>query len=262
MTPLHKQCLLGERLSGELLLDCHAHIGRHADYIIPRNQPEELAEEMRRLNVRGAFVFQFTGVQTGEVAYGNDVIADSCCRVPRRFMGLTMVNPCFECDVMPELERCRGLGFAGVKLITSYQGYPDDGPLFEAICGFAHEHHTPILNHWWGSKLEEWLQRFPQAQFITGHWDPGRAELVRRYDNLWVCTCLPIAHESFEIGMRDLRPDRVMWGSDMSDLQFGVGLGPILLARVDEEVKRRVIGLNMLELLETCGIPAPDAWDP
>ena len=52
-----------------------------------------------------------------------------------------------------------------------------------------------------------------------------------------------------------------MWGSDMSDLQFGCGLGPILLSRVSDEVKRRVIGLNMLELLETCGIPAPPAWE-
>ncbi|NLC58512.1 MAG: hypothetical protein GX774_16900, partial [Armatimonadetes bacterium] len=82
MSPLHKQCLLGERLSGEVLLDCHAHIGRHADYVIPQGEPEELAAEMRRLNIRGAFVFQFTGAQTGEVAYGNDLIADACRRVP------------------------------------------------------------------------------------------------------------------------------------------------------------------------------------
>jgi predicted TIM-barrel fold metal-dependent hydrolase len=261
MSPLHKQCLLGERLSGEVLLDCHAHIGRHADYVIPQGEPEELAAEMRRLNIRGAFVFQFTGAQTGEVAYGNDLIADACRRVPRRFLGLAMVNPVFERDVIPELERCRALGFVGIKLISWYQGYPDDGPLLDTICAYAHEHGMPILNHSWGPKLGEWLARYPRAQFICGHWDPARAELARRHENLWICTCLPIGHESFERGLRDLRPDRVMWGSDMSDLQFGCGLGPILLSRVSDEVKRRVIGLNMLELLETCGIPAPPAWE-
>ena len=149
----------------------------------------------------------------------------------------------------------------GIKLISWYQGYPDDGPLLDTICAYAHEHGMPILNHSWGPKLGEWLARYPRAQFICGHWDPARAELARRHENLWICTCLPIGHESFERGLRDLRPDRVMWGSDMSDLQFGCGLGPILLSRVSDEVKRRVIGLNMLELLETCGIPAPPAWE-
>ncbi|MCC6444090.1 MAG: amidohydrolase family protein [Armatimonadetes bacterium] len=260
MKTLRDQCLLGARLSGEILLDCHAHIGRGADYVIPDGDPEALASEMNRLNIRGAFVFQFTGIQTGETTIGNDIVADACRRVPGRFMGMTMVNPVFERDVLPELERCFGLGFVGIKLITHYQGYPEDGPLFERILGFAHERGLPVLNHAWGPKLESWLKTFPKVQFICGHWDPGRAELVRAYENLWVCTCLPIAHESFERGMASLRPDRVMWGSDMSDLQFGCGLGPILLARVSDAIKRRVIGLNMLELLETCGIAVPDGW--
>jgi predicted TIM-barrel fold metal-dependent hydrolase len=228
--------------------------------VIPNNQPEQLAEEMRRLNVRGAFVFQFTGLQMGEAAYGNDVVADACLRVPGRFMGLAMVNPCFPRDVLPELERCRKLGFVGIKLITRYQGYPDDGPMFEDICAFAHEHRMPVLNHSWGAKLEEWLQKYPCAQFIAGHWALQLGPLVKRYENLWVCTCLPIGHESFENGMKLLRADRVMWGSDMSDLHFGAGLGPILLARVDDDLKRRVLGLNMLELLEKCKIPVPPAW--
>ncbi len=260
MIPLHRKCLLGERLTGEVLLDCHAHIGRHADYVIPDGEPEALVAEMRRLNIRGAFLFQFAGVQTGEVAYGNNLVADACRRVPGRFLGLAMVNPLFERDVLPELERCCDLGFVGIKLINRYQGYPDDGPLLDLICGFAHEHRMPILNHSWGAPLEERLRRYPNAQFITGHWDPGRASLVREYNNLWICTCLPIAHEAFERGMRDLRPDRVLWGSDMSDLNFGCGLGPILLARVSDEIKRRVLGLNMRELLQTCGIPEPPPW--
>jgi predicted TIM-barrel fold metal-dependent hydrolase len=260
MSSLRESCLLGAPLPGEVLLDCHAHVGRHADYVIPWNAPEDLAREMRRLNVRGAFVFQFTGLQTGEVTYGNDVVADACERAPGRLMGMTMVNPWFERDVLPELERCAGLGFAGIKLITAYQGYPDDGPLVDTICGFAHERGRPVLNHSWGGNLEALLQRYPRAQFITGHWDTSRASLVKQHENLWVCTCLPIGHESFEAGMRELRPDRVMWGSDMSDLHFGAGLGAILLARVPDEVKRRVIGLNMRDLLATCGIPEPPAW--
>jgi predicted TIM-barrel fold metal-dependent hydrolase len=257
---MHLKCLLGERLSDELLLDCHAHIGRHADYVIPWNRPEELAEEMRRLNIRGAFVFQFTGILSGEAAYGNDVVANACRRAPGRFMGLALVNPWFEKDVIPELERCRKMGFVGIKLITGYQGYPDDGPVLETICTFAHEHKMPILNHSWGERLEERLQKYPHARFITGHWAVNHAPLTKKHENLWVCTCLPIGHESFEAGMRVLRPDRVLWGSDMSDLHFGAGLGPILLARVPDDLKRRVIGLNMQELLQTCGIPVPPAW--
>lgn len=260
MSLLHKKCLLGERLSDELLLDCHAHVGRHADYVIPWNQPEELAEEMQRLNVRGTFIFQFTGIASGEVSYGNDVVADACRRVPGRFLGLAMVNPWFERDVLRELDRCRSMGFVGIKLITGYQGYPDDGPMFDVIASFADTHSMPVICHNWGGQLEGLLGKYPRAQFITAHWAAQTAPLVAAYQNLWVCTCLPSAHESFEAGMRVLRPDRVLWGSDMSDLEMGAGLGPILLARQSDDIKRRVIGLNMRDLLRTCGIPEPPAW--
>lgn len=261
MSAIHRKCLLGQRLTSEVLLDCHAHIGRSCDYRITDGEPEQLAAEMQRLNIRGTFAFQFTGVRTGEVEYGNDTVADAMRRVPGRLLGLCMVNLRFAKDLEPELERCRQLGFVGVKLIPHYQNYPENGPLVEAPCTFAHDNAMPILNHHWGDNLEDLLQRFPKAQFICGHFDPARAELVARYDNLWVCTCLPTGFQSFERAMRTLREDRVMWGSDMSDLSFGLGLGPIVFGRLSDEVKRKVLGLNMKELLERCNIPVPAAYE-
>ena len=122
MTPLHRKCLLGERLTGEVFLDCHAHIGRARRLRHPgwragspggRDAPFEHPRRVPLPVRRGADRRGGLRQQPGR----GRLLARA-----RRFLGLAMVNPLFERDVLPELERCRDLGFVGIKLINRYQG--------------------------------------------------------------------------------------------------------------------------------------------
>ena len=44
--------------------------------------------------------------------------------------------------------------------------------------------------------------------------------------------------------------EKILFGSDISDLPIALGLGPILHARISDEDKRKIIGGNAERLLE------------
>jgi predicted TIM-barrel fold metal-dependent hydrolase len=174
-------------------------------------------------------------------------------RFPDRFVGLTLVNLNRGREgVLAELERGRAMGLRGVKLIAHYQGQPDDHPLVEAACRWADERGQIILNHSWGSleHLQRMLRACPSACLITGHTRTDVGDLVRRHSNLFVCG-MPL-HQSrdTEEAVAKLGADRILFGSDLTDLPIPWVLGPVLFARIPGEQKRLILGGNLQRILE------------
>jgi predicted TIM-barrel fold metal-dependent hydrolase len=234
--------------------DCHGHLGgRSPSYHVPGGDLESTVREMERLGSRRACVFSFTGVSSDE-QFGNDLVADAVARYPDRFMGFALLNPHRGADEMRrELERCAALGLRGIKLIPYYQGYPEDGPLLEVACRWAHERKQIILNHSWGppANLEQLLAKYPNACFINGHTSLAYAGLMERFPNLYICSCPLVGPRACEEVVGRIGADRLLFGSDLQDLPIAWGLGPILFARLPVEQKRMILGGNLLRLLES-----------
>ena len=243
----------GERPAAMEFHDCHGHIGGLAcHYHIPGGSLEETVAEMDRLGERTVCVFSFEGVFSDEAA-GNDVVAEVVRRQPDRFVGFTLLNPHRGRDAMlRELERGAKMGLRGVKLIAHYQTYPAEGPLIDVACRWAHERRQIILNHDWGSagQIERLTAECPGACYIAGHFTTAYAEVMRRRDNLFVCSCPLIGPRDCEAGVRALGAGRLLFGSDLQDLPVSWGLGPILLARISTDEKRLVLGGNLQRILE------------
>jgi len=233
--------------------DCHGHLGgRAAHYHVPDGDLDSAVHEMDRLGVQKTCVFSFVGVVSDE-CFGNDLVADAVQRYPDRFVGFTLLNPHRGRDEMwRELERGAKLGLRGIKLIPYYQGYPQEGPMLEVPCRWAHERKQIILNHSWGAPehLEGLLERYPDACFINGHMSLAYTELMKRYPNLYICSCPLIGPRACEEAVAAFGADRLLFGSDLLDLPIAWGLGPILFARLPVESKRLILGGNLLRLLE------------
>ena len=213
---------------------------------------------MERQGVERGCVFCFTGVFSDE-QFGNDLVADAVARFPERFVGFTMLNPHRGPDEMlAELERGAARGLKGVKLIPSYQGYPEEGPNIDVACRWAHEHRQLILNHHWGgaAQVERLVSTYPDACFITGHTTTAYADVMRRYPNLYVCSCPLLGPRACEEVVAAIGADRFMFGSDLQDLPIAWGLGPILFARIPPEQKRLILGGNLRRLLATYSLQA------
>jgi predicted TIM-barrel fold metal-dependent hydrolase len=233
--------------------DCHGHLGGHScHYHLPDCNLGQIVREMDRLSVKRTCVFSFAGVHSDE-CFGNDLVAEAARKYPDRFVGFTLVNPHRGREgMLHELQRGAAMGLRGVKLIPYYQGYPEDGPLIEVPCRWAHERKQVILNHGWGSPghLEKLLAAYPDACFITGHMTLAYVELMKRFPNLYVCSCPLIAPRSCEQAVAAFGADRLLFGSDLQDLPIAWGLAPILFSRLPAASKRMILGGNIQRILE------------
>ncbi len=235
------------------LWDNHGHLGNSSNhYFTPEGHVDQLVHEMDRFHVEKVCVFSLAGVFTDEV-FGNDQTIAAINRHPDRFVGFTMLNPHRGVEFMRrELERCAELGMRGVKLIPSYQGYPEEGANIDAACEWVHEHKQIILNHYWGgaAQMERLVSTYPDACFFTGHTTLEYADLMTRHKNLYVCSCPVHQPRIVERVVESIGADRFMFGSDLTDLPMAWGFGPILFARISEAEKRLILGENLRQVLE------------
>jgi uncharacterized protein len=183
---------------------------------------------------------------------GNDLVAEAVRRYPDHFVGFTMLNPHRGREAMlAELERGAQMGLRGIKLIPYYQSYPEEGPLIDVACQWAHERRQIILNHSWGSaaQMARLLSTYPNACFITGHTTTAYAEIMREHPHLFVCSCPLLGPRACEGMVQAIGADRLLFGSDLEDLPIAWGLGPILFARLRPEDKRKILGGNLQRIL-------------
>jgi predicted TIM-barrel fold metal-dependent hydrolase len=253
---LHRAARERLDLSDLPVYDCHGHLGHSTPHHVIDESLEDIVAEMDRFGVRVCCVFCLEGVFADE-AWGNQLVADAVRRYPSRFIGFTMLNPNHgESDMLRQLQWGLDNGMQGIKLISSYHGYPAEGPLIDVACRFAHEHRQFILNHHWGSaaQIERLCATYPDACFFTGHSTLEYADVAQRVPNLYVCSCPFHAWGQTEAHVEAYGADRILFGSDLTDLPIAWGLAPILHARLPEEDKLKVLGGNLKRLMEEYGI--------
>ncbi|MBN2311182.1 MAG: amidohydrolase family protein [Candidatus Hydrogenedentes bacterium] len=242
----------GQRPADMTFLDCHGHLGGFSrNYHIPKGTLGGIVADLDRLGVEKVCAFSFTVARTDE-RYGNDIVAEAVRRYPDRFVGFTGLNPNRgREEMLAELERCAAMGLRGIKLVTSMQGYPDGGPLLDVACQWVHDHKQIVLNHAWGAPehMERLVAQYPDACFFTGHATDAYADIMKRYPNLYVCSCPLHRPRDCEHLVEAVGADRILFGSDLEDLPIAWGLGPILLARIPAEEKALILGGNLRRIL-------------
>jgi len=249
----------GVRPPAMTFLDCHGHRGQYAcHYHLPNASLDGIVADMDRLGVLTTCIFSFSGVFSDEQP-GNDLVAEAVRRHPGRFVGFTLLNPHRGRDAMrAELQRGAEMGLRGIKLIPYYQGYPEEGPLIDVACQWAHDRQQIILNHSWGSpaQVERLVSTYPGACFITGHTTTAYAAIMKQHPNLFVCSCPLLGPRSCEEVVGAIGADRLLFGSDLEDLPIAWGLGPILFSRLSPDEKRKILGGNLERILARYSLKA------
>lgn len=243
-----------ERLpfSNEEFYDSHGHIGWGSPHHVVEDTAEDLVREMNKFGIRLCCVFSLEGV-FGDETYGNDEVAKVLKQYPDRFIGFTLVNPNHgERLLREEMERGLKMGMQGIKLISAYHGYPTEGPLIDVACEFAHKHGQFILNHHWGSaeQIERLCKTYKNACFFTGHSNAAYGDVTKKVDNLFICSCPFLSFGQTERFVKVYGADRIVFGSDLTDLPIGWGLAPIIYARIPEADKRKILEENLKTLIK------------
>ena len=78
--------------------------------------------------------------------------------------------------------------------------------------------------------------------------------MVQSYKNVYQCTCASFAGGVSTKDMINSMPiEKIIYGSDALDLDFGTGIGPIAFADITEEEKEMILGRNALNIIDRLG---------
>jgi len=243
-----------------MVVDAHAHVGAGARRTLT---PDALLRAMDENGVAKAVVCALEQYLTVFNSEGNDYVAELVAQYPDRFIGFAGVNPWYLEKGVQELERSRELGLRGLKLNSALQGFFPHEAMARPLLSRAGELGMPVYFHTTTPpfampfQIKEVACLFPQVTFILGHcgFADGWTDVVaaaRDCPNIYVETSL-IGTPTLGGVIEALGADRVIFGSDVPESSLSVELAKIALLNLDEPSRRKILGANVLGLLEAGG---------
>lgn len=253
---------LGTTVEGETIIDAHTHTGNLRLYI-PESGVEGLIRSMERLGIAVSLVSTMLAV-TADAGAGNAETLTQQQAFPRRVRGYAVINPRHdEKQNRSELER-RLLheGFAGIKLHPDQHGYPLTGSGYLPAFDFAREHQVVILAHSWAgsaycdpSVFLTMARQHPEVTLLIGHsggtldGQERSIECARQADNLYLdLTCSIRGFGMLERMVDRIGAERLIFGTDSTLIDPAGTLSSVLSARISDDEKRLILGINALRL--------------
>jgi uncharacterized protein len=198
-----------------------------------------------------------------QVRQRNDEVMKAVAHAPRRILGFVYLNPQHGEECLREMDRCvRDGPMVGVKLLVEMHCHR---PELDPLVRHAVELKAPILQHtFWniaGNRPEEstpgdmaaLAARHPDASFICAHtggeWERS-VRVLRTAKNVLAEISGGDPMTGFvEMAVRELGPERVIFGTDPGGRSFGSQLAKVYSADVPESTKRLVLGGNLRRVL-------------
>lgn len=145
----------------------------------------------------------------------------------------------------------------GVKLHPTAHKYPTDGPGYQPVWECANARRLPILIHGDTAAMGRLAAQYPDAAFLNAHSGFGYrgAEaclaIAREQPNFYLdLTSTHINLGLIEHIVGEIGADQVLFGSDVPLYDMRYCVGSILFARIADDDKRKILGLNMQRLLD------------
>ena len=196
-----------------------------------------------------------------------DLVAEKAIRAyPGKVYAYIAVVPSCGMDaVKRELKKYAGAdGFLGLKFLPGYYHGELTAPEYQYALDFADEMSCPVLCHIWGdgpkhTDIEDILKKRHKLKFICAHQGGGSVPytdmtvpIVRNHENAYLELCGSFGNQ---YGIEDLvelfGEDRIIFGTDVTNLDPKYELGKVAFAPVSDDIKKKIFAENYLEILRT-----------
>ncbi len=249
------------------VIDCHAHL-THRSRATWEADDRKLIEAADKLGIDQLCCSILTPRRPA-TADGfrecNRWTADGMRRFPNRVLGYCYVNPGYGREALEEIRRCVGdPGFIGIKL---YNEHTCTEPVVFPIVELAIELGVPILQHAShshyfveeqphmsdGGHLAELAHRYPKAMLICAHISGGgdwewTIKALRHAPNVLLDISGSVTDEgTVDMAAAVVGVDRLVFGCDSS---MTAGVGKIRGANLSTQDKKKILGGNMMRLLQ------------
>lgn len=198
-----------------------------------------------------------------EVRRQNDAVLRALRSFPDRVFGFVYLNPKHRQASLDEFDRCvRDGPMVGVKLWVAQRcNAPELDPILERAAAA----NALVFQHTWlkvtgnlpgestPMDLAELAARHPKATIVCGHsggdWELG-LRAIREHTNVYADLAGGDPTAGFtEMAVRELGPQRVLYGSDVGGRSFASQLAKVYGAAVPDSAKRLILGKNLKRLL-------------
>jgi len=245
-----------------MIIDAHIHSG---DFLGRKWDAAKIIAVMDKYEIEKAFISSETAIIYGEPAANRDLYKNYLKLYPDRFIGYCVPDPYNNPE--KEVEDCIKSGhFRGIKLHPWYQKCPLTSSFYEPVFKIANEKKLPVLVHSGGSlKMPDFSFALPEMflsvadkykniSLIVGHMGLERwrqvIEMVNGYKNIFLDITMSMPNpERLEFAVEKVGVDRVLLGTDTPLLDPGVSLGLIYGSSLSTTEKEKIMGGNILSLL-------------
>jgi predicted TIM-barrel fold metal-dependent hydrolase len=257
MTALLQRARAGLTLSEAPIVDVHGHIGTYA-FSIPDVSPAGLVTVMDRIGIR-SIICSHMRTMSAEMERANNEVLEAMQAFPGRILGYISLWPADKAALRAEVETRLAQGFTGIKL-HRINAFPYTDPFYEDAHAIANERRLPVLCHTWGEEdsfreIAELSARAPEASYMMAHSGSSNEaryiELARTCDNVYLDLTMSLCPRGLvERLVTGAGPDKVVFGSDAYFLSQTQQIGKVLGAKISEEDKHKILGLNALRILD------------
>ena len=249
-------------MNGSFIVDAHAHIGLPGVFFAPQTGPNHLLAIMDLLSIRFAILAcDHVSLHEGSGA-GLPLLRRMHEQSQGRLLFLGVFDPRdADGSLAGLLQAADWPGFAGLKLHPSFHRVRADDPIYERAWRFAADRDLAILTHSWSvsdynpvqrystpRRFEQWVRRFPKVRFVLGHAGgrgSGRHEAVRmanEYPNVYLDFAGDVfCYRLIETLVESVPPEKILFGSDFPWIDPRANLSRVLLADVEERIKRKIL---------------------
>lgn len=256
-----------------MVVDCHVHLALEKNDLKRCDQEaEKLLERMKRAGIDKACLIPMV-FSNGDGGYFPDrdgmlfaarYLADLVKSRADTFFSFLWVNGNLDTRFLMEFTRKYVMDgvINGIKLCTEVNAA--DSRL-EAFARFLERNGIPVLFHSWynsdGRTFGESLPsdiaalagKHPELRIIMAHMTGCRyrgVQDIKKYANVRMDTSGSASEDGYlDYALRELGPDRILYGSDYPGRDFAVQLSRIASVELTPEVKNKLLYKNVINFL-------------
>lgn len=266
---LKEEVLAGKPLSCRVI-DSHTHICQYTYSGWYQYQPEleNVVRDMDRYGI-DTIVTAPHPIVGSYCDLGNRITCEAIKKYPGRIFGYIIFNPAYGMKEAKRLTRkyVGTDGFVGFKFLSGgYHGSLLSDP-YQYGFKVADEFHAPVLCHTWSgnppiSEFREVAEKFPNLTLIMAHGGGSRKTyqecigLSKDFPNVFIEICGGLACDWWlEDIVAEIGPDKIIYGSDMINLDARYDLGRVVFAGIPEDDKKKILARNYEGILGCSKMP-------
>jgi len=199
----------------------------------------------------------------GDMEYTNKIAAEATEEYPGRIFAYISIIPHEGIEAVKAAlyKYSKNERFIGLKFLPGYHGFLA-GIEYDYALDFAAEIGCPVLCHIWENSpslldVERAAKSRPDLKLMMAHQGGGNADcsdayakLMSIYPNLYMEICGSLFNQySMEQLVELASEDRVIYGSDLINLDPRYDFGRVVFSTLDDRIKKKILAENFLHLI-------------